>query len=98
MRHAAIRRRLAKVDRALEKAIEASETPGAVVLARMRRDGETLEYQGVRGHAVLRPERLPMARETIFDLASLTKVMATAPLIADELASGRLRKLDVEQD
>lgn len=78
MRHGAIRRKLAKVDRALDKAIEATETPGAVVLARMRRSGETLEYQGVRGHAVVRPERIPMASDTIFDLASLTKVMTTA--------------------
>jgi CubicO group peptidase (beta-lactamase class C family) len=90
VRHAAIRRKLAKVDRALEKAIEASETPGAVVLARMRRDGETLEYQGVRGHAVLRPERLPMARETIFDLASLTKVMATTTAVLLLVAEGVL--------
>jgi serine-type D-Ala-D-Ala carboxypeptidase len=77
MRHAAIRRKLARVDKALDKAIEAAEIPGAVVLARMPRDGERLEYLGVRGHAVVRPERVPMARETIFDLASLTKVLAT---------------------
>ncbi len=77
MKHAVVRRKLGKVDRALEKAIDATETPGAVVLARMRRGGETLEYRGVRGHAVLQPERLAMTGETIFDLASLTKVMAT---------------------
>ena len=78
MRHAAIRRKLARVDKALDKAIEAAEIPGAVVLARMRREGEVLEYQGVRGHAAVRPERVAMARDTIFDLASLTKVLATA--------------------
>ena len=72
-----IRRKLAKVDSALDKAIEAAEIPGAVVLARMPRDGEMLEHLSVRGHAVVRPERIPMARETIFDLASLTKVIAT---------------------
>jgi CubicO group peptidase (beta-lactamase class C family) len=90
VRHAAIRRKLGKVERALDKAIEASETPGAVVLARMRRDGETLEYLGARGHAVLRPERLPMARETIFDLASLTKVMATTTAVLLLVAEGAL--------
>jgi CubicO group peptidase (beta-lactamase class C family) len=77
MRHAAIRRKLARVDRALDKAIEATEIPGAVVLARRRRDGEVLEYQSARGHAVLQPERIAMQPGTIFDLASLTKVMAT---------------------
>jgi len=90
MRHAAIRRKLAKVDRALEKAIEAAETPGAVVLARMPRDGERLEYLGVRGHAALRPERIAMARETIFDLASLTKVMATSTAVLLLVAEGAL--------
>jgi CubicO group peptidase (beta-lactamase class C family) len=87
VRHAAIRRKLAKVDRALDRAIEAAEMPGAVVLARMLRDGEWLEHASVRGLAVTRPERIPMARETIFDLASLTKVLATTTavmLLADE--------------
>ena len=77
MRHAQIRKKLQRVDRALDKAIDAAEIPGAVVLARMRREGEVLEHCSVRGLAVSRPERIPMARETVFDLASLTKVFAT---------------------
>ena len=81
MRWAAIRKKLARVDRALDKAIGVAEIPGAVVLARMRREGELLEHLSVRGHAALRPERIPMARETIFDLASLTKVMATTTAV-----------------
>ena len=81
MRHAAIKKKLERVDRALDKAIDASETPGAVVLATLDRDGERLEHFAAKGHAVLRPERLAMARETVFDLASLTKVMATSTAI-----------------
>jgi CubicO group peptidase (beta-lactamase class C family) len=81
MRRALIHRKLAKVDRVLDKAIEAAEIPGAVVLARAQRDGEWLEHVSVRGLAVVRPERIPMARETIFDLASLTKVMATTTAV-----------------
>lgn len=77
MRTSVIRRKLARVDRALDKAIEAGETPGAVLLARMPREGQLLEHAAVRGAAALRPERVPMARETLFDLASLTKVVAT---------------------
>jgi CubicO group peptidase (beta-lactamase class C family) len=77
LRYAAIQRKLQRVDRALDKAIDAAEIPGAVVLAWMRRDGEILEHCSVRGLAVSRPERIPMARETVFDLASLTKVLAT---------------------
>jgi CubicO group peptidase (beta-lactamase class C family) len=81
MRWAAIRKKLARVDRALDKAIEKSEIPGAVVLARMPRDGEVIEHESVRGVAVTRPERIPMARETIFDVASLTKPMATTTAV-----------------
>jgi len=81
MRRSAIGRKLRRVDRALDKAIDAAEIPGAVVLAEMRRDGELVEHASVRGLAVVRPERIPMTRETIFDLASLTKVMATTTAI-----------------
>lgn len=77
MRLAAIRKKLQRVDRALDKAIDAAEIPGAVVLARIRRDGEVIEHCSVRGLASSRPERIAMARETVFDLASLTKVLAT---------------------
>ena len=65
MRRSAIERKLGKVDRALDKAIQAAEMPGAVVLATRLRDGEWLEHLSVRGHGVLRPERIPMTRETI---------------------------------
>jgi len=90
MRHAQIRRKLARVDRAIDKAIDAAEMPGAVVLARMRREGEILEHASVRGLAVVRPERIPMSRETRFDLASLTKVMATTSAVMHLCAEGVL--------
>jgi len=73
----AVKRKLGKVDRAIDKAIGSAEIPGAVVLARMPKNGELIEHCSRRGLAVVRPERLPMTRETIFDLASLTKPMAT---------------------
>ncbi len=90
MRFAVIRRKLGKVDRALDKAIDGADMPGAVVLASMRREGELLEHASVRGLAVARPERIPMARETIFDLASLTKVMATTTVLLGLVHEGRL--------
>ena len=88
MKHALIRRKLARVDRALDKAIASAEIPGAVVLARASRDGERLEHCSVRGFAALRPERLAMARDTIFDLASLTKPLATATAVMGLAAEG----------
>jgi CubicO group peptidase (beta-lactamase class C family) len=81
MKRSLIERKLGKVETALDKAIEKQEIPGAVVLARMPREGEVLDYVWVRGLAAARPERLPMRRDTIFDLASLTKPIATATAI-----------------
>ncbi|MCP4906303.1 MAG: beta-lactamase family protein [bacterium] len=81
MKRSLIERKLGKVERALDKAIDKQEIPGAVVLARMPRDDEMLEYSWVRGLAAARPERLPMRRDTIFDLASLTKPIATTTAI-----------------
>ena len=91
MRWSVIRRKLGKVDRAIDKAIASADLPGAVVGARMPRDGETIEYFSERGLAVTRPERIPMSRTTIFDLASLTKPIATTTailLLVDEGAVG----------
>ncbi len=81
MKWSAVKRKLGKVDRAIDKAIAAADIPGAVVLARMPHEGEIMEHVSVRGMAVVRPERHAMTRETIFDLASLTKPMATTTAI-----------------
>jgi CubicO group peptidase (beta-lactamase class C family) len=90
MKHALIKKKLARVDRALDQAIAKSQIPGAVVLARMPRDGEELVHESVRGVAVQKPERVAMARDTIFDLASLTKPIATATAVMILAAEGRL--------
>ncbi|MDX1650737.1 MAG: serine hydrolase domain-containing protein, partial [Myxococcota bacterium] len=90
MRRSAIARKLERVDRALDKAIDGAEMPGAVVRAAIRRDGEWLEHVSVRGLAVVRPERIPMDRATVFDLASLTKVLATTSAVMLLVEEGRL--------
>ena len=88
MKRSLINRKLGKVEKALDKSIEKAEIPGAVVLARMPRDGELLEYDWVRGVSTLRPERLAMSRDTVFDLASLTKTLATTTAIMRLVAEG----------
>jgi len=65
--------------------------PGAVV-AIGRADG--LAYQAAFGRRALSPRREPMSERTVFDLASLTKVMATAPLVVDRAVRGVLSLLD----
>jgi len=90
VKHSLVQRKLERVDRALDKAIAATEIPGAVVHARMLREGEWLEHWSVRGNAVVRPERIPMQRDTIFDLASLTKPLVTATAVLRLIEDGRV--------
>ena len=87
MKLAEVKRRLAKVERAIEKAIEAGELPGAVVMARM---GEELSYARACGAATLVPERIEARENTIYDLASITKVMATTASLMLLVADGRI--------
>jgi CubicO group peptidase (beta-lactamase class C family) len=88
MKWAVIQRKLKRVERALDKAIDSAEIPGAVVHARMPHAGERVETMIVRGRAVLRPEPTPMAADTIFDLASLTKPMVTTTAILQLVGEG----------
>src|SRR5262245_63264900 len=59
----------------LAEAIDAGAFPGAVILVARR--GEVV-YHEAFGSRSLVPERTPMARDTVFDLSSLTKRLATA--------------------
>lgn len=94
MKRSIINRKLARVPKAIEKSIEKAEIPGAVVLARMPIENELVEHVCVRGHAVLQPERLPMTRKTVFDLASLTKPMATTSAILLLVKEGAINLRD----
>ncbi len=67
-----------EVVRALESAIAEGRTPGAVAL--IGRGDEVLCHEA-RGRRMVVPERRPMEPNTVFDLASLTKPVATAPAI-----------------
>jgi len=84
----AIQRKLRRVERVIDKAIANAEIPGAVIGARMPHSGELVEHFSERGFALLRPERIPMTRQTIFDLASLTKPIATSTSIMLLVADG----------
>jgi CubicO group peptidase (beta-lactamase class C family) len=90
VRWSLVRRKLAWVDRAIDKAIANAEIPGAVVMARVPWKDEVVEHVSVRGMAVLRPERIPMARTTIFDLASLTKPIATTTAVLQLVHEGEI--------
>lgn len=58
----------------LEVAVKEKKVPGAVAV--IGRNGYALKPRAF-GYAVLQPEVIPMTSETIFDLASLTKMIVT---------------------
>src|SRR2546428_3575570 len=66
--------RLAVVDSIVQEAIHAGQIPGAVVL--VWHNGQVL-YRKAFGYRALEPRRELMTVDTVFDLASLTKVVAT---------------------
>jgi uncharacterized protein YbbC (DUF1343 family)/CubicO group peptidase (beta-lactamase class C family) len=75
-----------KIDAAINEAIKAGEIPGAVLWL----ESQGRVYQQAYGQKVKFPESAAMTLDTIFDLASLTKVLATAPSILHLYEAGRL--------
>ena len=83
--------RLSRIDGIVHSAIERNEVPGAVVLV-MRRG--KIVYRKAFGDRAQVPVREPMTEDTIFDVASLTKVMATATSIMILVEDGRVSLSD----
>jgi uncharacterized protein YbbC (DUF1343 family)/CubicO group peptidase (beta-lactamase class C family) len=82
---------LPALDAIVEKAIAADELPGAVVLVWHK--GQVVHRRAYGSRSVL-PTREPMTVDTIFDLASLTKVVATSTAIDILLEQGKIRLND----
>ena len=76
------------VDVVLEEAVRDGTFPGAVVL--VRQDGEVV-YRKAHGYRSLEPERTPLSEETVFDLASLTKPLATTVALMRFVAEKKIR-------
>ncbi len=83
--------RLAKIDAAVLESIARKETPGAVVL--VARKGRIV-YRKAFGDRAIEPQREPMTIDTVFDLASLTKVVATATSIMILVEQGKVSLAD----
>lgn len=82
---------LSLVDQAIQDAIEDEQTPGAVLL--VLRDG-AIVYRKAYGLRQVVHGAEPATTETIYDLASLTKPVATATAVMQLLEQGKLRLLD----
>jgi CubicO group peptidase (beta-lactamase class C family) len=76
------------IDDAVSASMAAGETPGAVVL--VARHGQ-IAYLKAFGNRSVQPSTEPMTVDTIFDMSSLTKVMATVPSVMLLVEQGSLR-------
>ena len=83
--------RLHRIDAAVEAALAEAKLPGAVVL--IGRDDE-IAYAKAFGRRAVLPTEQPMTRDTIFDMASLTKPVATATSIMILIDEGKIRLSD----
>lgn len=81
-------KQLARIDDAVKEAIEARQCPGAVVL--IARQGK-VAYRKAYGDRAVEPKKEEMTTDTIFDLASLTKPIATAASVMHLVQKGKLR-------
>jgi len=76
------------LDAAIEKAIAAHKTPGAVLL--IGQPGRVL-YEKAYGERSIEPVHEQMTSDTIFDAASLTKVIATTSCVMKLFEQGKIR-------
>ena len=79
--------RLARIDALLSEAIARQEVPGGVVL--VGRHGK-VAFRKAYGHRALEPAVETMTTDTAFDLASLTKGVATAAAVMTLVEQGRI--------
>ncbi len=80
--------RLDALDAACRRGVSAGAFPGAVVLVG---NGAGILCHRAYGHRALAPERLPMMPDTVFDLSSLTKPMATTTAMMLLVRDGHVR-------
>jgi uncharacterized protein YbbC (DUF1343 family)/CubicO group peptidase (beta-lactamase class C family) len=81
-------KQLARIDEAVNDSIKRQEMPGAVVL--VGRKGKIV-YRKAFGNRAIEPKTEAMTVDTIFDLASLTKIVATATSMMILVEQGRVR-------
>ncbi|HWM79876.1 MAG TPA: serine hydrolase domain-containing protein, partial [Methylomirabilota bacterium] len=66
------------LDRVAGESVAGGDTPGVVILVGQ---GNRVLYRKALGSRAVAPAVEPMTTDTIFDIASLTKVVATTPAI-----------------
>src|SRR5947208_12438058 len=81
-------KRLDDIEPVVTSAVARRELPGAVVAVLHR--GEVV-YKKAFGNRALQPAVEPMTVDTVFDMASLTKPLATATSVMKLVEDGKLK-------
>ncbi len=81
----------ARIDALVEEAIRERKLPGAVVVVGRR---DEVLYRRAYGQRAVQPSGEAMTLDTIFDAASLTKVVATTTSVMQLVEQGRIRLSD----
>jgi len=82
---------LSAVDAVIQQAISDGTIPGAVLI--VGHDGQVI-YRKAYGARALEPRREVITLDTVFDLASLTKVIVTTPAVMQLVEKGKVRLND----
>ncbi len=83
--------RLARIDAAVAEALSAGDLPGAVVLVGR---GDRVVFRRAYGNRAVLPGRETMTVDTVFDVASLTKPVATATSVMILVERGKVALSD----
>lgn len=83
--------RLNALDEILNDAVQKGLAPGAVVI--VGHEGNIV-YRKAFGSRAVTPQREPMTIDTVFDMASITKVMATTSCVMKLFEQGRIKLAD----
>ncbi len=82
---------LSSIPAIVEEAILTGQIPGAVIL--IGNQGRVV-YRQAFGHRILWPQKQPMTADTVFDIASITKVVATTTALMQLVEKGKLNLED----
>ena len=80
-----------EVEQAFAEAVERGAIPGAALVVRK---GDDVAFEGAFGFRALQPERSPMRLDTVFDLSSLTKPLATTVAVMMLARDAKMRLED----
>ena len=76
------------VERAFNEAVEKGVIPGATVVVRR---GADVAFEGAFGFRSIEPTRSPAKIDTVYDLSSLTKAIATTVAVMILARDGKFR-------